>query len=68
MHIFVFITIINMNPQGISVKPCYNIVYASTLCASIAYIYDERMNFTFLIKASREVLLEVFLGIKLNGL
>lgn len=38
MHIFVFITIINMNPQGISVKPCYNIVYASTLCASVHYV------------------------------
>ena len=43
----------------------YNIVCANTLCA---YVYDERTNFNFLIKISREVLLEVFLSIKLNCL
>ena len=63
MYIYVFILIINMNSQGIK-KSCYNIAYASTLCA---YTYDELMNLTFLIKTSREVLLEVFLRIKLNG-
>ena len=60
MCIFVFIPIINMHTQGINVKPCYNIVYASTLCAYIAYIYDGRLNYTFLIKALRKGLLEVF--------
>ena len=68
MYIFVFIPMIIMNCQGINVKPCYNIVYASTLSVYIAYIYDKWMNFTYLIKTSKEVLLEVFLGMKLNGL
>ena len=54
-----------MNSQGINVKPCHFIAYTSTLCVSI---YDERMNRTFLIKTSREVLLGVFLRTKLNGL
>ena len=57
-----------MNFQGINVKPCYKIVYATTLSVYIAYIYDKWMNFTYLIKDSKEVLPEVFLGIKLNGL
>ena len=65
MYIFVFIAIINMNLQGINVKPWHFIAYTSTLCVSV---YDERMNRTFLIKTSREVLFEVFLRIKLNGL
>ena len=43
-------------------------LYASTLSVYIAYIYDKWMNFTYLIKDSKEVLPEVFLGIKLNGL
>ena len=54
-----------MNSQGINVKPCYNLAHASTL---YVYIYDEWVNFTFLMKTPREVLLEVFLRIKLNVL